>query len=361
MRRGRARHALRALRARARPQPRRRRARPAADRHRRLERRHEPRRRARARARASGSAGSCTRRSRRSRRSPRRAASATRAARWRAHAGALAAALERDGLGRRLVSARATSTTARRSARPRATSAGSTRSRSPGRCSPARRDPARAAQAMAAVDEHLVRRDDGLALLFTPPFDTHAARSRLHQGLPAGHPRERRPVHPRRDLGGHRLRRARATATRPRELFSLLNPINHARTRGGRRTATRSSPTSSPPTSTPSPPHVGRGGWTWYTGSAGWMYRAGIECDPRLPPAGRVAAHRPLHPARPGRASRSSSATAPRATRSRSRTRTASAAASQAPRWTATHFRRVRHECPWWMTVRATSVRVILG
>ena len=34
---------------------------------------------------------------------------------------------------------------------------------------------------------------------------------------------------------------------------------------------------SSPPTSMRAPPHVGRGGWTWYTGSAGWMQRAGIE------------------------------------------------------------------------------------
>ncbi len=34
---------------------------------------------------------------------------------------------------------------------------------------------------------------------------------------------------------------------------------------------------SSPPTSMPTPPHVGRGGWTWYTGSAGWMQRAGVE------------------------------------------------------------------------------------
>ena len=59
------------------------------------------------------------------------------------------------------------------------------------------------------------------------------------------------------------------------ELFSLLNPINHASTRAGihrykvepyvlRRRYSM-------------PPHVGRGGWTWYTGSAGWMYRAGIE------------------------------------------------------------------------------------
>ena len=69
----------------------------------------------------------------------------------------------------------------------------------------------------------------GIALLFTPPFDKTRARSRLHQGLPARHPRERRPVHPRRRLVGHRASPRSATATRRRELFSLLNPINHAR------------------------------------------------------------------------------------------------------------------------------------
>ena len=53
----------------------------------------------------------------------------------------------------------------------------------------------------------------------------------------------------------------------------MLNPINHARTPERASSATRSSPTSSPPTSTPRR-HVGRG-WTWYTGSAGWMYRVG--------------------------------------------------------------------------------------
>ena len=59
-----------------------------------------------------------------------------------------------------------------------------------------RGEPGRAARAMAAVDTHLVRREEGLVALFTPPFDRHAARSRLHQRLSAGHPRKRRPVHP---------------------------------------------------------------------------------------------------------------------------------------------------------------------
>ena len=90
---------------------------------------------------------------------PRRAARRARARAWRAHADALAGRARRARLGRRLVSARATSTTARRSARRRTPSAASTRSPSPGPCSRGPRDPRAAARAMAAVEEYLVRRE----------------------------------------------------------------------------------------------------------------------------------------------------------------------------------------------------------
>ena len=57
----------------------------------------------------------------------------------------------------------------------------------------------------------------------------------------------------------------------------MINPVNHARTRRRRSRPTRSSRTWSRPTSTRVAPHTGRGGWTWYTGSAGWMYRLAVE------------------------------------------------------------------------------------
>ena len=44
------------------------------------------------------------------------------------------------------------------------------------------------------------------------------------------------------------------------------------------------------------PPHTGRGGWTWYTGAAGWMYQAGTRVDPGIPPARHVARARSVHP-----------------------------------------------------------------
>ena len=60
------------------------------------------------------------------------------------------------------------------------------------------------------------------------------------------------------------------------ELFALLNPINHASTRAGVHRY-KVEPYVVAADIYAEPPHVGRGGWTWYTGSAGWMYRAGIE------------------------------------------------------------------------------------
>jgi len=60
------------------------------------------------------------------------------------------------------------------------------------------------------------------------------------------------------------------------ELLAMLNPINHARTEAAVRRY-KVEPYVVAADVYAGPPHVGRGGWTWYTGSAGWMYRAGVE------------------------------------------------------------------------------------
>jgi len=60
------------------------------------------------------------------------------------------------------------------------------------------------------------------------------------------------------------------------ELFTLLNPINHSSTRAGLHKY-KVEPYVAVGDVYAVPPHNGRGGWTWYTGSAGWMYRAGLE------------------------------------------------------------------------------------
>jgi cyclic beta-1,2-glucan synthetase len=136
-------------------------------------------------------------------------------------------------------------------------------------------DGVRAARAMAAVDEHLVRRDDGLVLLFTPPFDRTAQDPGYVKGYPPGI----------RENGGQYTHAAIWSAIafamlgdgdKATELWSLLNPIHHSSSR----TAAyryKVEPYVVSADVYGQPPHLGRGGWTWYTGSAAWMYRAGIE------------------------------------------------------------------------------------
>ena len=136
-------------------------------------------------------------------------------------------------------------------------------------------DPARAARAMAAVEEELIRREAGIALLFTPPFD----RAPLDPGYIKGYPPGIR------ENGGQYTHGAVwsviAFATlgdgdKAADLFSLINPINHSSTRSGMHRY-KVEPYIVAADVYSEPPHVGRGGWTWYTGSAGWMYRASIE------------------------------------------------------------------------------------
>lgn len=136
-------------------------------------------------------------------------------------------------------------------------------------------DPARAATAMASLDKHLVRRDNGMALLFTPPFDKTPHDPGYIKGYPPGL----------RENGGQYshaamwaiLAHARSGAgDKAQELFALLNPINHALSRKETERY-KVEPYVVAADVYSVAPHVGRGGWTWYTGSAAWMYRSGIE------------------------------------------------------------------------------------
>ena len=133
----------------------------------------------------------------------------------------------------------------------------------------------RAAHAMKAVEQYLVRRGDGLVLLFTPPFD----RTPLDPGYIKGY------VPGIRENGGQYTHAAiwsviafaeLGDGDKAADLFSILNPINHASTRAGIHRY-KVEPYVAVADVYAEPPHVGRGGWTWYTGSAGWMYRAGVE------------------------------------------------------------------------------------
>jgi cyclic beta-1,2-glucan synthetase len=136
-------------------------------------------------------------------------------------------------------------------------------------------DQARATRAMAAVDENLILRDDGLALLFTPPFD----RTKLDPGYIKGYPpgiRENGGQYTHAAIWSVQALAKLGDGDKAAELLSLLNPINHALTwAAAQRYMVEPYVVSADIYAIP--PHVGRGGWTWYTGSAGWMYRAGLE------------------------------------------------------------------------------------
>jgi cellobiose phosphorylase len=136
-------------------------------------------------------------------------------------------------------------------------------------------DPARSRKAMKAVDERLVRRDDALIQLLDPPFD----RSTLDPGYIRGY------VPGVRENGGQYTHGAiwaamafAALGDRDRawELTTMINPVNHALTPGGV-ARYKAEPYVVAADVYALAPHTGRGGWSWYTGSAGWMYRLIVE------------------------------------------------------------------------------------
>jgi cyclic beta-1,2-glucan synthetase len=135
--------------------------------------------------------------------------------------------------------------------------------------------PERSARAMAALDRQLIRPADKLALLFTPPFDKAAQDPGYIKGYPPGV----------RENGGQYTHAATWSAMafaalgdgdKAGEIFSLLNPINHSRSRADV-FRYKVEPYAVCADIYSTAPHVGRGGWTWYTGSAGWLQRAGVE------------------------------------------------------------------------------------
>jgi cellobiose phosphorylase len=132
-------------------------------------------------------------------------------------------------------------------------------------------DPSRSRRAMQAVDQRLVRREARLIQLFDPPFDKSAFDPGYIKGYIPGV----------RENGGQYTHGAIWTAMalalmgeneHAWELFSLLNPIHHGST--PEQIATyKVEPYVVAADVYGVAPHTGRGGWTWYTGSAGWMYR----------------------------------------------------------------------------------------
>jgi len=135
--------------------------------------------------------------------------------------------------------------------------------------------PRRAERAMGAVRAHLVRRDARLVLLLTPPFDHMAHDPGYIKGYLPGV----------RENGGQYTHAALWTVIalarlglgdEAMELFHMINPINHTRTAEDVERY-RAEPYAVAADVYAHPMHLGRGGWTWYTGSAGWMYQTAVE------------------------------------------------------------------------------------
>ncbi len=156
-------------------------------------------------------------------------------------------------------------------------------------------DPARAAQAMASVQRHLVDPQAQLVKLFTPPFDRTTHDPGYIRSYPPGL----------RENGGQYSHAAMWTIVAAAQmgdgdaavtLFDIINPINHARDAA---TAAhyRVEPYVLAADVYSVAPNAGRGGWTWYTGAAGWMYRAGVENIIGLRRVGATVQLKPCLPA----------------------------------------------------------------
>ncbi|MBA2665879.1 MAG: glycosyl transferase [Trueperaceae bacterium] len=133
----------------------------------------------------------------------------------------------------------------------------------------------RARTAMAEVDAQLVDRELGLARLFTPPFDETPLDPGYIKGYPPGL----------RENGGQYTHAAiwnviafalLGDGDRTGELLAMINPVTHSKTPEDVERY-KVEPYVVAADVYTAPGHVGRGGWTWYTGSAAWMQRAGVE------------------------------------------------------------------------------------
>ncbi len=136
--------------------------------------------------------------------------------------------------------------------------------------------PARLAdRAMDAVRTHLIRRRPQVLLLLAPPFDVSAQDPGYIKGYPPG-VRENGGQYTHGALWVVMAMARLGSGDEAAELFHMLNPINHTRTAADV-DRYKAEPYVIAGDVYAHAAHAGRGGWTWYTGSAGWMYRAGLE------------------------------------------------------------------------------------
>jgi len=130
-------------------------------------------------------------------------------------------------------------------------------------------------QGMNAVHQNLVRPEDGLVQLLTPPFDHSTPNPGYIRGYVPG-VRENGGQYTHAAIWTVMAYAALGDARRAWQLMDMINPVNHARTPDSVATY-RLEPYVVAADVYAMAPHTGRGGWSWYTGSAGWMYRLIVE------------------------------------------------------------------------------------
>jgi cyclic beta-1,2-glucan synthetase len=136
-------------------------------------------------------------------------------------------------------------------------------------------DAERSRMAMEAVDQRLVRRNHALIQLLDPPFDT----SNLDPGYIKGYVpgvRENGGQYTHGAIWAAMAFAALGDSRRAWELLAIINPLSHAKSPEAI-AIYKVEPYVVAADVYALSPHIGRGGWTWYTGSAGWMYRLIVE------------------------------------------------------------------------------------
>ncbi|HWQ06049.1 MAG TPA: glucoamylase family protein [Feifaniaceae bacterium] len=136
-------------------------------------------------------------------------------------------------------------------------------------------EPERARRAMVSLEDYLVNREDGLIKLLTPPFDKGSSEPGYIKGYVPGV----------RENGGQYTHAAAwaiiafaklGEGAKALELYDLINPIHHTSSYRSF-VKYKTEPYVLAADVYAVWPHTGRGGWSWYTGAAGWLYRAGLE------------------------------------------------------------------------------------
>ncbi len=135
--------------------------------------------------------------------------------------------------------------------------------------------PERTRIAMASLNKYLVRDDARILLLLTPPFDKTPHDPGYIQGYLPG-VRENGAQYTHAALWAVLATAMQGDGTRALDLFQMLNPITHADSPGGV-DIYKVEPYVVAADVYTAKGHLGRGGWTWYTGSASWMYRVALE------------------------------------------------------------------------------------